>query len=112
MKKLFSINGACSLAALRHASKKSEDQVLEAFISFGAVDSQWLHAAKKLGLKLREVKEYEVRVGSFARRHPKGLFLASTHNHVFIIQDGEIVDPLNGSPGLSRIIVRVWKVQT
>ncbi len=120
MKKLKKIDGSCAVIALHHVSGIDEETVLRvcALHGFtpedGMEDEDWQEAAKDLGLNIRAVPMKDVRLSAFKKAHNTGLYLVGTFDHLFVLDNGLIVDPrekLEGRyPGLGRIVKRAWIV--
>ena len=50
-------------------------------------------ALTKAGWKIEGIPlDRAVKVGEFARRHPRGYYLVTTHDHVMALVDGQLVD--------------------
>lgn len=118
MKKLKEIDGSCAVVALCHVSSIDEETVLRVCTSCGfeagqgMEDPEWQEAAKCLGLKLRAIKLKPCFLKEFIRKKKKGLYLVGTFDHLFVVDNGIIVDPRNPRPpGLGRLIRQAWKVE-
>ncbi len=119
MREIQRIKGACAPTALHHVSGIDEDTVLRICALRNFVPAQgmwtkdWLEAADDLGIKKRKVSMEPCRLSTFIKKHPKGLFLCETYNHLFVVDNSVIVDPrekLRGNyPGLGRIIQSAWR---
>ena len=117
MKKLKRIDGACAVVALLYVSGLSEDTVLRICRLHGfedgrgMEDAEWKEAAQELGIKTRSVPVSPQRLRKFVHDHKEGLFLIGTHDHIFVLDAGLIVDPRNETPpGLGRIVQQAWRV--
>lgn len=122
MKKIRRVNGFCAPAALRHLSGLEDRLVLEICArhgfhpSTGMDEFEILAAAKSLNIRLRRVNLkkkgfYRSRLRKFRAHHRDGKYILCTHNHIFVLDMGSIVDPLwEGFPGLDRYIVSAWMV--
>lgn len=120
MKKLKKIEGSCAVVALHYASGISEDTVLNIcklhdFTPEGGMeDEDWQEAAKDLGILIRAVPMKDVKLSKFKSAHKAGLFLVGTFDHLFVLDNGLIVDPHEKRkgryPGLGRIVKRAWLV--
>lgn len=110
MKKLSNIEGACAVIALRYAAKVPAGIAIEACLSQGMFDEQWTIAAKKLGLRVEKTITKRVMLRKFIGKYPDGLFLMATHNHLFVLDNGKIIDPSWNSDGLYRMILQAWRV--
>ncbi len=121
MKKLRKIEGSCACLALHHVSGIDEDTVLRVCTLHGFTpedgmeDLDWQEAAKDLGLRLRMVPMKDVRLSKFVKAHGAGLFLVGTFDHLFVLDNGLIVDPrekdMGRYPGLGRIVKRAWVIK-
>jgi hypothetical protein len=122
MKKLKRIDGSCAVVALHYVSGIEEDAVLRSCIFHGfragqgMEDEEWQAAAGDLGIKFRAVAAKSQRLKSFVKKHPKGLYLLGTKDHIFVLDNGIIIDPREKQagryPGLGRIIKQAWKVKS
>ena len=110
MKKLLEIPGACAVIALRYAARTTDELALHACIKQGQFDNQWQKAAEELGMKLTKVRSRKMLLRGFIKTHQTGLYIVSTHNHLFVVENGEVYDPGWGSPGLRRTITGAWEV--
>ena len=110
MKKLLEIPGACAVIALRYASRTTDEKALHICVGQGLFDSQWQKAAEELGLKLTKVRSRKIMLRDFIKKHSTGLYLISTHNHLFVVENGEVYDPGWGAAGLRRNITGAWEV--
>lgn len=120
MKKLRKIDGSCAVLALHHVSQIDEETVLRvcALHGFnptdGMEDEDWIEAAKDLGLKLRSAGKFDCRLKKFVSEHKTGLYLVGTFDHLFVLDNGLIVDPKEKDagryPGLGRIVKEAWRV--
>ncbi len=121
MKKLKKIEGSCAVIALHYGSGVDEETVLNIckFHGFtpekGMEDHEWKEAARELGIKMRSSSMKDVRLSQFISKNKTGLFLMGTHDHLFILDNGIIIDPrekMEGRyPGLGRIIKQAWRVE-
>lgn len=117
MKKLKKIEGCCAVVALLYVSGLLEDTVLRVCKLHGfengegMEDSEWQAAAEELGIKFRAIPMEPMRLRKFVKQHSKGLFLAGTHNHLFVVDNGKVVDPNETPPpGWGRVIKQAWRV--
>lgn len=120
MKKLLKISGSCVLCALHHVSGIDEETVLRVcqLHNFtpgsGMEDADWLEAAKDLGINLRAATYRDCRLKQFVKNYPIGLYLVGTRDHLFVLDNGLIVDPREKMagryPGLGRVVKQAWKV--
>lgn len=120
MKKLKKIENSCAVIALHHVSGVDEETVLRVckthdfHPSEGMEDEDWMEAAKDLGIQIRSCFNGSVRLRKFVSEHKEGLFLLGTHDHLFALDNGVIIDPRargwGGYPGLGRLVKQAWKV--
>lgn len=116
MKKLKTLDGACAVLALCYVSKQNEEALirictLNGFApERGMEDNEWLPAAKMVGISLRKVSKPPRTIKTFLKKYPKGCFLMRTHNHLFVIDHGIVVDPRMDTPGLRRKVENAWRV--
>ena len=120
MKKLIKIDNSCAVIALHHVSGLDEETVLRICKLYdfspheGMDDEDWISAAKDLGITVRSVFNGSERLSKFVNNHKDGLYLLGTFNHLFVLDNGLIVDPRakgwGGYPGLSRLVKQAWKV--
>ena len=120
MKKIIKLENSCAVVALHHVSGLDEETVLRVCkihdfdVKIGMDDEDWIAAAKDLGITIRSVFEGSVRFKTFMNQHKTGLFLIRTSDHLFVLDNGIIIDPCakewDGYPGLSRVVLQVWKV--
>lgn len=118
MKKLKKIDGSCAVVALLYVSGLDEETVIRVcqFHGFekskGMDDDEWQEAARALGVKFRVAAFKPMLLRDFIKEFPKGLFLVGTHDHLFVVDNGVIVDPRNKKPpGLRRVIKQAWRVE-
>jgi hypothetical protein len=121
---LMSIPNTCAPVALKYLSGKDDVEVTEACLRQGIFEDEIIEAAKLLGItliKMDGMKTMEVR--KFMKEYPKGKFLVTTHDHIFVIQDRVQIDPyletenakralksLKPIPGTRRMLLEAWKV--
>lgn len=120
MKKLKKIDNSCAVVALHHVSGIDEETVLRVCVLHdfnckdGMEDEDWREAAKELGIKVVSIPLTPCRLKKFLKEFPTGLFLVGTRDHLFVIDNGIIVDPSERQagryPGLGRIIKQAWRV--
>lgn len=117
MKKLKKIDGSCAVVALLYTSGLDEETVIRVcqFHGFeagqGMTDAEWHEAAKALGIKFKLCAMKPCLLKDFLKLYPKGLYLVGTHDHLFVVDNGVIVDPRNlKPPGLRRTIKQAWKI--
>jgi hypothetical protein len=117
MKKLKKVPGACAVIALRYVLGIDEDAVLRVCKLYGFTersgmeDKDWQSAAKHLSIIFRAVALPQCTLKQFVKNHPEGLYLVGTHDHLFCVDSGVVVDPRTPTPGLKRIIKQAWKVE-
>lgn len=116
MKKLKHLEGACAVLALHYISGKSEETALRVCKMHdfhpgeGMDDEDWREAAEVLGIRVRAMPLESMRLKRFVTLHSEGLFLIGTHNHLFVVDSGVIVDPRTKTPGFGRIVKQAWRV--
>jgi len=117
VKKLKKIKAACAVLALWYISQRDEDAVLRICRAYGfkenegMYDEDWQKAAEQLGIKMRSVSLEPCRLSQFIKDYPNGLYLMSTRDHLFVVDNGIIFDPRNKKPpGVGRIIYWAWRV--
>jgi hypothetical protein len=110
MKKLRQIENTCVPIALRYAAGVEESKVIEKCLSAGMFNCQCLHAAKSLGLKLERVVWKKIKLKQFLKKYPTDLFIMATHNHLFVVDNGRIVDHTWNNAGLSRMVLQAYRV--
>lgn len=120
MKKLKKIDGSCAVIALHHVSGVDEDTVLRVCTLHGFEpkngmdDEDWREAADDLGISVRSMSINPQRLRKFLHGHTEGLFLLGTFDHLFVLDNGLIIDPrekMRGRyPGLGRIVKQAWRV--
>ena len=111
MKKLTNTPGACAIIAIRYAARTSDAAALRACINQGQFDEQWQKAAEELGLKLTKVRSRKILLKNFLKKFPEGMFIVGTHDHLFVVDNGKVVDPAYDVPGLSRTLTGAWLVE-
>lgn len=117
MKKLKKIEGSCAVIAVHYCAGKDEGTVLRVCRSLGFTpedgmdDEDWQEAARILGVEFIPVSMKKQKLRKFIREYSKGLFLVGTVDHLFVIDNGVIVDPRHPTPpGLDRVIRQAWIV--
>lgn len=117
MKKIKKIEAACAVCALQYVSGIDEETVLRicAMHGFaageGMTDYEWKEAARDLGLTLKKTRDINLTLRQIRRKYKHGLYILSTHDHLFALDNGIIIDPRNPKPpGLGRIISGAWIV--
>lgn len=118
MKKLKKLGGACAPLALWYVSGKEEDAVLRICQAYGFKetegmdDSDWKKAAAQLGIRMRAIPFEECTLKKFLREFKAGLYLVCTWDHIFVVDNGILIDPRNlKPPGLSRMIKQAWRIE-
>lgn len=121
-KKLRKIDGACALFAMRTATNRCDGTIIDACIDegwspeFGLEEHEWLAAAKKIGIRLRRMNLkkggiYSCELRKFIKHNPTGHFFIYTDGHLFVVKDGNIIDPLYQiGKGLRRKVTGAWRV--
>lgn len=117
IKKLMKVKAACAVCALQYVSQVDEEAVLRicALHGFktgqGMHDKDWRAAAATLEIKSRGVSMTQRSLGQFLKDYPTGLFFVATHDHLFVVDHGRIIDPRNKKPpGLKRMLRQAWRV--
>lgn len=117
MKRLKKIHGSCAVLALKFASGKDESLVIDIckFHGFewgeGMTDEEWCAAAKDLGIRKRLIKFKKCSLSNFIKDHPIGMFFVGTYNHLFVLNNGGIINhPSEGSMDMRRIVKKAWKI--
>lgn len=108
------------MLALHYVSGIDEESVLRvcAFHGFvprlGMFDEEWQEAARELGVRTKSKGELDIRLNKFIKENPEGLFLVTTRDHLFVIDNGLLVDPLakdgNYYPGMRRVVRGAWRI--
>lgn len=121
MKKIKKIKGSCAVVALHHVSGVDEETVLRVCklhgfeVGEGMEDDDWKEAADDLGISIRAIPFKNCRLRAFVKKYPLGLYLVGTFDHLFVLDNGIIVDPrekMRGKwPGLGRIVKQAWVVK-
>jgi hypothetical protein len=122
MSKLLRKHGYCAPLALQYVSGEEDDYVHEICTNsgftpeWGMEDHEYFEAARELGVKFRRVQLkqrglYRQKLSKFLDENPQGCFLIYTSNHLFVVDEGDIYDPLNEVGfGLDRLVTGAWKV--
>jgi hypothetical protein len=116
MKKLKKLNAACAVLALHYVSGRDEDAVLRICklhgfeVGYGMEDEEWRNAADELGIKVRSIATLPLKVHQFIKNNSTGLFIVGTFNHLFVVDNGIVIDPRFTPPGMHRVIKQVWRV--
>lgn len=75
-------------------------------------DSEWQRAAGLMGIEMRGIPLEPVILRQFLKDHPNGLYLVATCDHLFVVDNGIIIDPRTAKlPGLRRTIRQAWRVR-
>lgn len=118
MKKIVKIKNACAVVALLYVSGATEETVLRVCkmhgfeTDHGMDDEDWRDAAVSLNLRVRSVSLSPVRLNKFVKEYKTGLYLVGTHNHLFVVDNGLVVDPRHENPpGLDRVVKQAWTVK-
>ena len=112
MKKLATLVDACAPAAVKAASDLTDAEVAEIFLAQGFHDEVWLNAAKQAGLKLKCVsKKKNAALIAFIKKFPEGKYIVGTWNHVFVVDNGKIIDSGWKNDGLCRMVHKAWLVK-
>lgn len=112
MNKLRKLKDSCAVVALCYVSKVPEDVAIRVCTLFGyhgtgMEDDQWQAAAKQLGIDMRLVPlEESMRLHAFVRDHPNGLYLVWTVDHLLVVDNGKIIDPLHEPDPSTRRMVQ------
>lgn len=118
MKKLKTLDAACAVVALCYASKQDEEAVLRVATMHGfkpgegMTDNQWIPAAKVLGLNMRALSFEHMELRKFIKQYPIGLYFVSTPQHLFVLDNGLIIDPRTDGQKLRRSVRQAWKIYT
>lgn len=100
------------MCALQYASGIDEDTVLRVCamhgfeVGMGMTEDEYLDAASDLKLTYKRVHfKHPCTLRQFIRKHPEGLYLVATWDHLFCLDNGIVADPRNDArPGLGRIV--------
>lgn len=122
MKKLKRMKNACAILALCYCAQVPEDTAIRICRACGFNEEQGMSdediiaAAKQLNLPIRSVLDVPLgvpgtRVCKFIKENKEGLFLARTHDHLFVIDNGLIVDPRIEGASSRRLLRGVWRIQ-
>jgi hypothetical protein len=122
LRKIRKESGYCGPFALKYLTGLPDKTILDACVKngfkkeWGMEDYELLRAARALGLKyrreeLKPVGLYGAKLREFARRRPRGRYLVYTSNHVLLVSNGVIIDPINsGYVGEDRAVTGAWKI--
>lgn len=118
MKKLKKIPDSCAVAALWYCAGIEEDTAIRICRANGfkegqgMEDSDWRRAADLMGIKCRGIAIQPQTLKQFLKNNPEGLYLLGTCDHLFVVDNGIIIDPRNKKPpGLKRMILQSWRVE-
>lgn len=121
-KKLKKIDGSCAPFALKYLSGMSDGEVHDIcqFFGFqqdtGMEEHEFLDAARDMGIRFRRMNLkkkdlYRVKLRKFIKLYSEGVYLIYTSAHLFVVDNGEVVDLINpGYLGLDRIVTGVWTI--
>lgn len=117
MKKLQKIDGACAVCALCYVSALEEDTVLRVCTLHGfkegqgMFDNEWQAAARQLDVDFRGIGIEPLLLKQFIKNYSEGLYLVATSDHIFVVDNGIVIDPRYAkAPGLRRKIKQAWRV--
>ncbi len=117
MSRMHKLYGSCPIIALQHVSGLSESQVIDICKWHGfewgqGMDMQEIHAAaREIGIKKRRIKMDKCTLRTFLRDYPNGLYIVCSHNHIFAVINGGIINhPMQEAPGHRTHIVMAWRV--
>lgn len=103
--------------ALQYISGLDEEAVLRIckhsgfHPSLGMHDEDWKSAADLLGIEVHGMPHSPCRQEAFLKKKREGLYLLGTCDHIFVYDNGIIIDPRGPkTSGMGRIIKQVWKV--
>ena len=108
--------------ALKYLSKLEDSIVHEICLSnwfqqdHGMEENEWRKAAKEMGLRLRRLNLkkrdlYRAKLSHISKIYSSGKYIIYTPEHLFVLDNGKIIDPLNGNGyGPDRIVTGVWKL--
>lgn len=122
-RKIKRVDGFCAPSALKYLSGLDEKLVYDICAAnhwnekIGMEDREWMKAFKEAGVKFRRLNlKRKGLYGKILRKikheYSAGRYIVLTDNHIFVLDNGEIIDPLYLSEGLSRKIVGLFKVMT
>lgn len=116
MSKIAKLPGNCVLVVFKHLSDLDDERIIDvckrwgypSLPSGGMYESQWVHAARELGIKLAEKpltgpdgfisagtlrsRSPHPTLGQVAKRYKDGVYLVRTRTHVLILNRGVVVD--------------------
>lgn len=122
MKKLPKKQGYCAPLALKYLSRRPDKEVYEVCSDndfdpeYGMSEHEFLRSARELGIKRRRVnlktsKLYRAKLKKLIKKYPRDTFLVYTDAHLFVVDRGRVIDPLNEtSPGLKRLVIDAWRI--
>lgn len=106
------------MCALQYVSGVDEETTLRVsalhgfVIGKGMSDAEWRAAATELKIVSRGVAMEPRILRHFLRDYSEGLYFVATHDHLFVVDNGIIIDPRNPKPpGLKRTIRQAWRVE-
>lgn len=71
-------------------------------------DKNWVKYVERKMMWQKLSGYRNMKVGEFAKMHPKGTYLLTTRKHLTTVKDGKVLDTWNPS---FKAIGRVWKVK-
>lgn len=118
MKKLKKIKDSCAVCALWYVAGIDEGTAIRICRAHGfkeghgMTDADWRKAAELMGIKMRGIALQALTLRQFLKNYPEGLYLMGTCDHLFVVDNGIIIDPKNKKPpGLKRMILQAWRVE-
>ncbi len=118
IKKLLKVKAACAVCAIAYVSGADEDAVrrictMRGFkVGHGMWDREWRLASADLKIISRGIAMSPRTLQHFLKDYSEGLFYVATHDHLFVVDNGIIIDPRNKKPpGLKRMIRQAWRVK-
>lgn len=118
MKKLKKIRDSCAICALWYVAGIDEGTAIRICRANGfkegkgMSDTDWRKAADLMSIKMRGIALFPHTLKQFLNNFPKGLYLVGTRDHLFVVDNGIIIDPKNKKPpGLKRMILQAWRVE-
>lgn len=130
---IYNYRRNCTLVAAKIITNKSCDEIMKAARAVGykndhgLYDDQWMRMYVALGAKLGPtkhswdfrppsvgdswIKYAGITVNSMLKLLKKGTYLVTTTGHIFVVRDGQLVDPnYNRKPALGRHVTKVIEV--
>ncbi len=113
MGKIHKFNNNCHLVAGMAVYGGDEDKLLAAWKRHGWVENTGMHsrdyheALRELGVEVVKIDWTEVRhrtVGQIMKQFPTGVYLVGVDAHVFVMRDGQIMDPNVGGKLRRRVL--------